>query len=225
MSRCNYAILRSSNLMFMGSPTAGFGTKSGQSVVLSDTAKANSLYQAVTDDTVAQYLAPAQSTSRPPPPRPPTSRVRRAPCRATTSGRGDPRPPARRGHRQHVRRPAMSGSPTVTGLCEAVRHIGIHANELAHALQQQSAALRGGASSVGALMSAHRAVDQLAARDCAIALDAAARACASASMLLAHSARVANDYAAKHCGAMAAVISAVRRRTASASTHSWQSAA
>lgn len=55
--------LRSSNLTFMGSPTAGFGQKAGQSVVLADTVKAKGLYQAVADDAVAQYLAPAQATT------------------------------------------------------------------------------------------------------------------------------------------------------------------
>jgi len=54
--------LRSSNLTFLASPTAGFGQKAGQSVVLADTAKAKALYQAVADDTVTQYLAPAQPT-------------------------------------------------------------------------------------------------------------------------------------------------------------------
>jgi LCP family protein required for cell wall assembly len=57
--------LRSSNLTFLASPTAGFGTQGGQSVVRADTAKAKALYQAVADDTVAQYLAAAQPTRSP----------------------------------------------------------------------------------------------------------------------------------------------------------------
>jgi LCP family protein required for cell wall assembly len=54
--------LRTSNLTFLASPTAGFGLEAGQSVVRADTAKAKALYQAVADDKVAQYLAPAQPT-------------------------------------------------------------------------------------------------------------------------------------------------------------------
>jgi LCP family protein required for cell wall assembly len=49
--------LRSADLTFMGSPTAGTGNRDGQSVVLSDKTKAKALYQAVADDTVQQYLA------------------------------------------------------------------------------------------------------------------------------------------------------------------------
>ncbi|SCL20860.1 transcriptional attenuator, LytR family [Micromonospora rhizosphaerae] len=48
--------LRSEDLTFLGSPSAGSGTRNGQSVVLSDTAKARTLYQAVADDTVQEYV-------------------------------------------------------------------------------------------------------------------------------------------------------------------------
>ncbi|MER7890007.1 LCP family protein [Micromonospora sp. NPDC094482] len=48
--------LRSDDLTFLGSPSAGTGMRSGQSVVLPDTAKAKELYQAVAHDTVQQYL-------------------------------------------------------------------------------------------------------------------------------------------------------------------------
>ena len=54
--------LRSSNLTFMASPTAGFATEAGQSVVRADTTKAKALYQAVANDTMTQYLAAAQPT-------------------------------------------------------------------------------------------------------------------------------------------------------------------
>ncbi|MDG4825429.1 LCP family protein [Asanoa sp. WMMD1127] len=49
--------LRSADLTFLGSPTAGTGNRDGQSVVLSDSTKAKALYQAVSDDTVRSYLA------------------------------------------------------------------------------------------------------------------------------------------------------------------------
>ncbi|MEV0717151.1 LCP family protein [Asanoa sp. NPDC050611] len=49
--------LRSADLTFMGTPTAGTGNRDGQSVVLSDKTKARALFQAVADDTVQQYLA------------------------------------------------------------------------------------------------------------------------------------------------------------------------
>jgi LCP family protein required for cell wall assembly len=48
--------LRSDDLTFLGSPSAGTGRRSGQSVVLPDTAKARALYEAVADDTVHEYL-------------------------------------------------------------------------------------------------------------------------------------------------------------------------
>jgi LCP family protein required for cell wall assembly len=48
--------LRREDLTFLGSPSAGTGRKSGQSVVLPDTAKASALYQAVADDTVHEFL-------------------------------------------------------------------------------------------------------------------------------------------------------------------------
>jgi LCP family protein required for cell wall assembly len=48
--------LRSADLTFMGTPTAGTGTRDGQSVVLSDSTKAKALFQAVSDDTMQQYL-------------------------------------------------------------------------------------------------------------------------------------------------------------------------
>ncbi|MEV4656520.1 LCP family protein [Micromonospora sp. NPDC049301] len=51
--------LRSDDLTFLGSPSAGTGMKSGQSVVLSDTAKAKALYQEVADDNVQRYLGTA----------------------------------------------------------------------------------------------------------------------------------------------------------------------
>ena len=48
--------LRSGDLTFLGSPSAGTGTEDGQSVVRPDTTKAKALYQAVADDTVQAYL-------------------------------------------------------------------------------------------------------------------------------------------------------------------------
>jgi LCP family protein required for cell wall assembly len=51
--------LRSSDITFLTSPSAGTGWEGGQSVVLADTAKAKALYQAVKNDTVAQWLTPA----------------------------------------------------------------------------------------------------------------------------------------------------------------------
>lgn len=59
--------LRSSNLTFMASPSAGFGQEGGQSVVRADTTKAKALYQAVADDTVANYLAAGKATASPSP--------------------------------------------------------------------------------------------------------------------------------------------------------------
>jgi LCP family protein required for cell wall assembly len=59
--------LRSDDLTFLASPSAGTGTRSGQSVVLPDTAKARALYQAVADDTVQDEVrgspAPTQSAN------------------------------------------------------------------------------------------------------------------------------------------------------------------
>nr|WP_091598301.1 LCP family protein [Micromonospora krabiensis] len=55
--------LRSDDLTFLGSPSAGTGMKSGQSVVLPDSAKAKALYQAVADDTVQQYLTETATPS------------------------------------------------------------------------------------------------------------------------------------------------------------------
>ncbi|WBB68520.1 LCP family protein [Micromonospora sp. WMMD812] len=55
--------LRSDDLTFLGSPSAGTGMKSGQSVVLPDTAKAKALYQAVADDTVQQHLSATATPS------------------------------------------------------------------------------------------------------------------------------------------------------------------
>ncbi len=49
--------LRSSDMKFMTSPTSGTSTIDGQSVVVSDKAKASSLYDAVSQDTVAAWLA------------------------------------------------------------------------------------------------------------------------------------------------------------------------
>jgi len=51
--------LGSSDITFLTSPNTGTGWKGNQSVVLSDTAKAKALYQAVQKDTVAQWLATA----------------------------------------------------------------------------------------------------------------------------------------------------------------------
>lgn len=48
--------LRSTDLTFLGSPSAGTGTRSGQSVVLPDTARAGALFQAVAHDTVQEYV-------------------------------------------------------------------------------------------------------------------------------------------------------------------------
>ncbi|WP_328414433.1 LCP family protein [Micromonospora sp. NBC_00389] len=59
--------LRSDDLTFLGSPSAGTAVKSGQSVVLSDTAKAKALYQAVVDDTVQEHLGVAAPPRRPAP--------------------------------------------------------------------------------------------------------------------------------------------------------------
>ncbi|WP_328414445.1 LCP family protein [Micromonospora sp. NBC_00389] len=57
--------LRSDDLTFLGSPSAGTGMKSGQSVVLPDTAKAKALYQAVADDNVQQYRGTAAPSPTP----------------------------------------------------------------------------------------------------------------------------------------------------------------
>ncbi|BCJ27177.1 LCP family protein [Actinocatenispora sera] len=48
--------LRSNDITFMTSPNDGTGTMDGQSVVLSNKQKASSLYDAVTNDTVAKWL-------------------------------------------------------------------------------------------------------------------------------------------------------------------------
>jgi LCP family protein required for cell wall assembly len=55
--------LRSDDLTFLGSPSAGTGTRSGQSVVLPDTAKAETLYEAIANDTVQEYLRESRSPS------------------------------------------------------------------------------------------------------------------------------------------------------------------
>jgi hypothetical protein len=47
--------LRSDNLVFLTSPNNGTGTVGDQSVVFSDDAQAAMLYQAVREDTVAQW--------------------------------------------------------------------------------------------------------------------------------------------------------------------------
>ena len=47
--------LRSSDITTMTSPSAGTGTRDGQSVVLADAAKAAALYRAVATDTMGQY--------------------------------------------------------------------------------------------------------------------------------------------------------------------------
>jgi hypothetical protein len=57
--------LRSSDLTFMTSPYSGFGTRDGQSVVLSDHNKASALYDAVAKDTVASYLARSSASPTP----------------------------------------------------------------------------------------------------------------------------------------------------------------
>ncbi|MFI6267195.1 hypothetical protein ACIBBA_33155, partial [Micromonospora sp. NPDC051006] len=57
--------LRSDDLTFLGSPSAGTGMRSGQSVVLPDTAKAKELYQAVAHDTVQQHLGTAAPSPTP----------------------------------------------------------------------------------------------------------------------------------------------------------------
>jgi LCP family protein required for cell wall assembly len=49
--------LRSNDLTFMTAPNDGTGTEDGQSVVLSDRAKASALFNAVNNDTVEQWLA------------------------------------------------------------------------------------------------------------------------------------------------------------------------
>jgi LCP family protein required for cell wall assembly len=53
--------LRSSDLTFLTSPNVGTAWEGDQSVVKSDTAKAKALYDAVSKDTVAQYLATAKA--------------------------------------------------------------------------------------------------------------------------------------------------------------------
>jgi LCP family protein required for cell wall assembly len=58
--------LRSNDVSTLASPSAGTGTEGDQSVVFANSTKAKALYQAVTADTVAQYLAanpPTPSTS------------------------------------------------------------------------------------------------------------------------------------------------------------------
>jgi LCP family protein required for cell wall assembly len=55
--------LRSQDMIFMTSPHKGTGTIDGQSVVLSDREKALSLYQAVANDKVAEWMA----QNKPPP--------------------------------------------------------------------------------------------------------------------------------------------------------------
>jgi LCP family protein required for cell wall assembly len=54
--------LRSEDLTFLGSPSAGTGTRSGQSVVVPNTAEARALYRAVADDAVQKYLAESAAT-------------------------------------------------------------------------------------------------------------------------------------------------------------------
>ncbi len=54
--------LRASDMSFITSPSAGTGTEDGQSVVESDKAKAAALYQAVSQDKVAAWLAANPST-------------------------------------------------------------------------------------------------------------------------------------------------------------------
>jgi anionic cell wall polymer biosynthesis LytR-Cps2A-Psr (LCP) family protein len=49
--------LRSSDMTFLTNPSAGTATEGGQSVVLSDKTKASSLYDAVSKDTVAAWVA------------------------------------------------------------------------------------------------------------------------------------------------------------------------
>lgn len=66
--------LRSGDLTFLGSPSAGTGMKSGQSVVLPDPAKARPLYRAVADDTVQAYLQ-GSATPTPSPTRSANSRL------------------------------------------------------------------------------------------------------------------------------------------------------
>lgn len=53
--------LRSDDLTFLSSPSAGTGTRRGQSVVLPNTAKAETLYAAVANDTVQEYLRESRS--------------------------------------------------------------------------------------------------------------------------------------------------------------------
>ena len=60
--------LRSDDLTFMGSPSAGTGTRNGQSVVVPNTSRADALYQAVASDTVHEYLD--RSTAPTPSPTP-----------------------------------------------------------------------------------------------------------------------------------------------------------
>ncbi len=58
--------LRSANITYLSSPSAGTATIDGQSVVQPDAARAKSLYQAVATDSVAQWLAgPGAPTAAP----------------------------------------------------------------------------------------------------------------------------------------------------------------
>jgi anionic cell wall polymer biosynthesis LytR-Cps2A-Psr (LCP) family protein len=57
--------LRGSDLVFLTSPHEGTGTIDGQSVVVSDQEKALALFDAVTKDTVAAYVAQQGATTAP----------------------------------------------------------------------------------------------------------------------------------------------------------------
>lgn len=57
--------MRTKDLTFMTSPSAGTGWEGDQSVVLSDSAKAKALYQAVADDTVASWAAANMPSASP----------------------------------------------------------------------------------------------------------------------------------------------------------------
>ena len=54
--------LRSSDMTFLTCPTTGTGTRGGQSVVLSDKPKASALFEAVSKDTVAAWVAANKSS-------------------------------------------------------------------------------------------------------------------------------------------------------------------
>ena len=57
--------LRSNNLVFITSPNQGTGNQNGESVVIGDKEKALALYDAVSKDQVAQWLARVSPSPKP----------------------------------------------------------------------------------------------------------------------------------------------------------------